>query len=160
VTFNPDFNELLSAFQEHGVKYLIVGGYAVSFHAEPRATKDLDLFIRADSENGLAVYRALARFGAPVGGVTPDDFIRPNSFFRVGAPPVMVEILPTIDGIEFDAAWDKRVEVVVDPQKGLKAFVISRHDLIKAKLATGRPQDLADVDALHRAERIKSGTSE
>ena len=72
--FNPDFSELLSVFNGHKVKYLVVGGYAVGFHAQPRATKDLDLLIRPDAENAKAVYAALATFGAPLTGLTPDDF--------------------------------------------------------------------------------------
>ena len=78
--FNQDFNELLSTFNDHEVKYLVVGGYAVGFHAQPRATNDLDLFIKPDPDNGKAVYSALAKFGAPVAGLTPDDFIKPGFF--------------------------------------------------------------------------------
>ena len=94
--FNQDFNELLSIFNDHKVKYLVVGGYAVGFHAQPRATKDLDLFIKPDAENGKAVYAALAKFGAPVAGLTPEDFVEPGSFFRMGHAPLMIEILPDI----------------------------------------------------------------
>jgi hypothetical protein len=123
----------------------------VGFHAQPRATKDLDLFIKPDAENGKAVYAALAGFGAPLVGMTPDDFIEPGSFFRMGHAPLMIEILPDIKGIDFDSAWEHRVETTVDPDTGLKAFFISRDDLIAAKLAAGRPQDLADVDAIRGA---------
>src|ERR1039457_3902541 len=140
--FNQDFNELLSIFNDHRVKYLVVGGYAVGFHSQPRATKDLDLFIKPDSDNAKAVCAALAKFGAPVAGLTPDDFIKPGLFFRMGKAPLMIEILPDIKGVDFDSAWEKRVETVVDPDAGLKAFFISRDDLIAAKLAAARPQDL------------------
>jgi hypothetical protein len=146
--FNQDFNELLSIFNDHKVKYLVVGGYAVGFHAQPRATKDLDLFIKPDPDNGKAVHAALAKFGAPVAGLTPDDFIKPGYFFRMGKAPLMIEILPDIKGVGFDSAWEKRVETIVDPDTGLKAFFISRDDLITAKLAAARPQDLVDVDAI------------
>jgi hypothetical protein len=149
--FNQDFNELLSIFNDHRVKYLVVGGYAVGFHSQPRATKDLDLFIKPDSDNAKAVYAALAKFGAPVAGLTPDDFIKPGLFFRMGKAPLMIEILPDIKGVDFDSAWEKRVETVVDPDAGLKAFFISRDDLIAAKLAAARPQDLVDVDAIRTA---------
>src|SRR5580658_5121456 len=111
----PDFNELLSIFNAHKVKYLIVGGYAVTFHAQPRATKDLDLFIRPDAENAKAVYAALAAFGAPLGELTPEDFLDREGFFRMGRAPVMVEILPAIKGVEFDHAWERRIEAVIDP---------------------------------------------
>jgi hypothetical protein len=147
----PDFKELLSIFNAHSVKYLVVGGYAVSLHAQPRATKDLDLFIRPDPENAQAVYAALAAFGAPLEELTPEDFLDREGFFRMGHAPVMVEILPSIKGVEFDHAWERRVETVIDPDTGLAVFVISRDDLIAAKLAAARPQDLADVDAIRKA---------
>jgi hypothetical protein len=132
-----------------------LGGYAVGFHAQPRATKDLDLFIKPDADNGEAVYAALAKFGAPVAGPRPNDFIERGSFSRMGHAPIMIQILPDIMGVDFDSAWGKRVETTVDPDTGLKAFFISRDDLITAKLAAARPQDLADVDALRKAAESK-----
>ncbi|MGH9454847.1 MAG: DUF6036 family nucleotidyltransferase [Terriglobia bacterium] len=146
-----DFKELLSIFNAQKVKYLIVGGYAVSFHAQPRATKDIDLLIKPDLENANAVYAALAQFGTPLAGLTADDFIERDKFFRVGRAPVMVDILPEISGVDFDRAWPKRVEAVIDPQSGLAVPFISSGDLIAAKLAAGRPQDIADVAALRQA---------
>jgi hypothetical protein len=155
-----DFKELLSIFNAHKVKYLIVGGYAVSFHAQPRATQDIDLLIQPDAENAKAVYAALERFGAPLDGLTADDFIERDKFFRMGHAPVVVDILPEIEGIDFDLAWQNRVEAVIDPQSGLVAFFISSEDLIAAKLAAGRPQDIADVAALRKAARTpKLGSS-
>lgn len=100
-----DFKELLSAFNAHHVKYLIVGGYAVSFHAQPRATKDIDLFVKADSANARAVFTALSAFGAPLGGITVEDFADPQKFIRFGQEPVAIDILPHIDGVDFDQAW-------------------------------------------------------
>lgn len=149
--FNQDFNELLSVFNGHKVKYLVVGGYAVGFYSQPRATKDLDLFVQPDPDNGKAIYSALAQFGAPLAELTPDDFVKRGFFFRMGKAPLMIEILPDIKGVEFDGAWGKRVETTIDPETGLKAFFISREDLIAGKLASGRPQDLADVDAIRKA---------
>jgi hypothetical protein len=157
--FNQDFNELLSIFNDHKVKYLVVGGYAVGLHAQPRATKDLDLFIQPDPDNSQAVYSALAKFGAPVAGLTPDDLIKPGYFFRMGKAPLMVEILPDIKGVDFDSAWEKRVETLVDPDTRLKAFFISRDHLIAAKLAAARPQDLADVDAIRTAGKSQATRS-
>lgn len=141
-----DFKELLSVLNAHRVKYLIVGGYAVSLHAEPRATKDLDILIGKGAENGKAVFAALGEFGAPLEGLTPKDFVEPGNFFRMGTPPVMVDMLSSISGVDFDAAWERRVEFPVEP--GLNASFISREDLLAAKLAAGRPQDLADAAAL------------
>jgi uncharacterized nucleotidyltransferase DUF6036 len=148
-----DFKELLSAFNGRNVRYLVVGGYAVGVHAQPRATKDLDLLIRTDSGNAAAVYSALAQFGAPLEGVSAEDFTDPNTFFRMGNPPLRIEILPRIDGVDFDAAWARREEILIDPEGGLKAPFLSRDDLITTKLASGRPQDLADVEAIRNAQR-------
>jgi hypothetical protein len=147
----PDFKELLQSFHAHRVKYLIVGGYAVSFHAQPRVTKDLDLFIQASGENARAVYAALASFGAPLEGITGEDFADPAKFIRFGRAPVAIDILSSIDGVNFDEAWSRRVEGVIDEATGLVAYFISRDDLIASKLAAGRARDLADVEEIREA---------
>jgi hypothetical protein len=149
--FSQDFKELLSAFNEHRVKYLIIGGYAVAVHAQPRATKDLDLFIGPSTANAKAVFAALAEFGAPLADLRPEDLTDPDIFFRMGTPPQMVEILSRISGVEFDEAWERRIEAVIDERTGLKAFVISADDLVANKTAFGRPYDLADIDAIRKA---------
>jgi hypothetical protein len=146
-----DYKDLLSAFHAHGVKYLIVGGYAVIFHAQPRFTKDLDLFVKPDQANARAVYAALAEFGAPLQGIRPEEFTDCRSFFRFGREPRGFDILPDIPGVDFDSAWERRVESVVDPSSGLKANIISAGDLIASKLASGRLQDIADADAIRKA---------
>jgi hypothetical protein len=146
-----DFKELLNALNVEQVRYLIVGGYAVSLHAQPRATKDIDILIQPDLENAAALFRALADFGAPIEGLTPRDFVEPGSFFRMGIPPVMVDILPEISGVDFAAAWPRRAIEVIDAETGLQAAFISADDLIVAKIASGRAQDIADVEALRKA---------
>ena len=110
----PDFRELLSVLNAHRVKYLVVGAYDVSIHAQPRATKHLDILVKADAENAKAVFTALAEFGAPLRGLTPADFAESGPFFRMGREPVGVDILTVIPGVEFDVAWLRRVEDVVD----------------------------------------------
>ena len=147
----PDFKELLSVLNEHRVKYLVVGAYAVSIHAQPRATKDLDLLVKPDAENAKALFAALAQFGAPLQGLIAADFAEPGQFFRIGRAPVAVDILTETPGVDFDAAWQRRVEAVIDPASGLMANFVSRDDLIASKLASGRPQDLADVEAIRKA---------
>jgi hypothetical protein len=147
----PDFKELLSALNAHRVKYLVVGAYAVSIHAQPRATKDIDILVKPDAENAKAAYAALAQFGAPLEGLTFGDFAAPGSFFRMGREPVAVDILSEIPGVDFDAAWERRVEDVIDQATGTMASFLSRDDLLAAKLASGRRQDLADVEAIHKA---------
>jgi predicted nucleotidyltransferase len=106
----PDFKELLSVLNDRRVKYLIVGAYAVSIHAQPRATKDLDIFIKAESKNARNVFAALAELGAPLGGLTAAEFAERGLFFRMGREPVGVDILTEIPGVDFDAAWERRVE--------------------------------------------------
>lgn len=150
-----DFKELLSIFNAQEVKYLVVGAYAVSFYAQPRATNDIDLLIKPDAGNADAVFAALSRFGALLEGLTAESFIERDKFFRMGRAPVMVDILPEISGVDFDRAWQRRVVAVIDPQRGLTAWFLSREDLIAAKLAAGRPQDIADVAALRKAAEIQ-----
>jgi len=140
-----DLKEFLRAFNAHGVKYLIVGGYAFGAHAEPRATKDLDVFIATDEPNSNAVYRALAEYGAPLDGFTPSDF-RDDSGFQIGQPPVRIDIFQRISGITFDEAWENRVEGLIDGE--VLAPVISKGDLIRNKLEAGRDQDILDVKVL------------
>jgi|SRR5579871_516348 len=151
----PDWKELLSVLNACHVKYLVVGAYAVSVHAQPRATKDLDIWVKPDPENAHAVYQALAKFGTPLKGLTAADFAEQGPFFRMGREPVAIDILTEIPGVDFEPAWERRVEEVVDPATALKAYFISREDLIAAKLASGRPQDLADVHALRKAAKNK-----
>jgi Nucleotidyltransferase of unknown function (DUF6036) len=144
-----DLKELLRAFNDHAVKYLIVGGYAFGVHAEPRATKDLDVFIRSDEENSQAVFRALAQYGAPLDGLSPADF-SDGSTFQVGQPPARIDILQRIDGVTFDEAWKNRIEGVIEDE--IRTAVISRDDLIRNKLACGREQDLLDAKKLRAAK--------
>jgi len=156
----PDFKELLRSFNDHDVKYLIVGGYAVSFHSQPRATKDLDIFIKPDAENAKAVYAALASFGAPLQNITVEDLANPTKFIRFGREPVAVDLLPAIDGVDFDTAWKHRVSAMIDPAIGQTALFISEADLIASKTAAGRIRDLADVEELHAAASQRARAEE
>lgn len=149
---DQDLKELLLALNAHAVEYLVVGGYAVGAHSEPRATKDLDIFIRADKENSVAVYRALAAFGAPLQGLTPDAFKDdPTAVFQIGVPPSRIDILQSIDGVTFDEAWKSRIDGIVGGD--IPTHFISKEHLIQNKLASGRAQDLADVEAIRKAGR-------
>jgi len=144
-----DLKELLRALNDHAVKYLIVGGYAFGVHAEPRATKNLDIFIRADEENSKAVFRALAQYGAPLDGLSPADFLD-GTAFQMGQPPARIDIRQRIDGVTFDEAWKNRIEGLIDGE--IRTAVISRDDLIRNKLACGREQGLLDAKMLHAAK--------
>ena len=150
-----EFKELLSSFNARGVRYLVVGGYAVSLHAQPRSTQDIDILIASDPGNAESVYTALREFGAPLEGLSSADFAQSGKFFRMGRAPLAIDILQEIDGVTFEQAWANRVEATIEPDTGLKAVFISRADLITNKLASGRPQDAADVAALREAAKRK-----
>jgi len=152
---DANFCDLLSALHAGSVKYLIIGGWAVSIHAQPRATQDLDIFVNPERGNLIAVYEALVRFGAPLHGMDREQFCEPGTFFRIGSPPCQVDIFAEIPGVQFEACWSNRVEVVLDTESALIANFISAKDLIAAKAASGREQDLADVQAIRRAQQQK-----
>src|SRR5688572_25468062 len=143
-----DYKELLEVLNEFGVRYLIVGGHAVMKYTEPRLTKDLDIWIATDSENAEKAFRALAKFGAPLGNYTPSDFTKEDAWFQIGVAPVRVDILMSIPGVSFDIAWRRREE---DTFLGVPAHFISLEDLIKAKEAAGRTQDKRDLRRLRKA---------
>ncbi len=148
---SPDFKELLKLFEKHKIRYLVVGGYAVMKYSEPRFTKDLDLFIATDQDNANGVYRALKEFGAPLENLTPDDFTHQGYFYQMGRPPLRVDIMMSIPGIEFDEAWKNRVTVDLGD---LEILFISRSDLIRVKEASARPQDKIDIEKLKEAAQL------
>jgi hypothetical protein len=150
-----NFCDLLSAFRACSVRYLIIGGWAVSIHAQPRATQDMDILVSPDRSNIEAVYEALMRFGAPLKNMSKSEFLEPGTFFRIGAPPCQVDIFPGIPGVQFEECWPNRVEVLLDAEGALSANFISAKDLIAAKTASGREQDLADAQAIRRAQQQK-----
>jgi len=143
--------KLLKIFEKHRIRYLVVGGYAVMKYSEPRFTKDLDIWIATDTENADAVYAALKEFGAPLANLTADDFTHKDYFYQMGRPPLRIDIMMSIPGVEFEEAW-KNHEVI--ELNDLKIPFISRSDLIRAKEASGRPQDKIDIDNLKKAEQL------
>ena len=144
-----DFKDLLSAFNAHNVRYMIVGGYAYSEYTEPRTTKDLDLFVQPDPENAVATYKALAGYGAYLADVTVADFANPGLIFQIGVDPFRLDIICKIDGLTFDQAYETSKPGLVDDE--IPVRYISQENLIVNKLAAGRPQDLVDVDKLRHA---------
>lgn len=145
---NSDFTDLLKLFNDKKVRYLVIGGYAFIQYAEPRYTKDLDLWISTDTANAASVYSALKEFGAPLEGISEEDFSEDGYFYQMGRPPLRVDVLMGIPGLEFDGAWERRSEVDFD---GLLVSFISKDDLIVAKRASGRDQDLIDADTLSQS---------
>ena len=148
-----NLREPSSALNEQSVRYVVVGGYAVGVHAQPRVTKDLDIFIDSSPENAQAVYAALAQFGAPLENVRVADFLNPASILRIGVPPICIEIMQHIDGVTFEAAYGGSEEHFVDDNVPVR--YISAEHLIRNKRLTGRLQDLADAEAVERAQELK-----
>ena len=148
---SQDFKELLKIFEKYKIRYLIVGGYAVMKYSEPRFTKDLDVFIATDQNNAIGVYKALKEFGAPLENLTSKDFTQKGYFYQMGRPPLRIDIMMSIPGVEFDQTWENREVVELGD---LKINFISRSDLIRAKEASARPQDKIDVDKLKEAEQL------
>ena len=142
---NPDFRDILSIFNEERIEYLVIGAYALAAHGNPRATKDLDLWVRCSHENAERIVAALKRFGAPVSGLGDKDFTQPGITFQIGIAPRRIDVVTEIDGLEFEKAYPNRLYVEVD---GVRVPVISRSDLLTNKRAAGRPQDLADASWL------------
>lgn len=144
---NSDFKDLLEAFNAAGVRYLIIGGYAVIKHTEPRFTKDLDLWVATDIENSKKVYDALAEFGAPIEELTPSDFAEPDAFFTMGLPPNRIDIMFDLNGVDIGQVWERRVDGMLGD---VPVHFIGRDDLIHNKEAVGRLQDLADAEKLRQ----------
>ena len=136
---------MLSAFNDAKVDYMIVGAYAVAAHGVVRATGDIDVWINSTPENARRAWRALANFGAPLSGVQETDLTVYGTVFQIGVAPSRIDILTSIDGVEFSDAWNGRLEVEIE---GIRVNVIGRSHLIANKKAVGRPQDLADVARL------------
>jgi len=142
---SQDYKDMLSAFNDEKVDYMIVGAYAVAAHGVVRATGDIDLWIRSSPDNARRAWRALAIFGAPLSGFKEADLAVHGTVFQIGVAPSRIDILTSIDGVEFPDAWNDRIEVEVE---GIRVNVIGRSHLIANKKAVGRPQDLADIARL------------
>lgn len=147
---NPDYRDMLSAFEDAGVEYLLVGAYALAAHGQPRATGDIDLWVHPSSENAGRVMQALQTFGAPLSEVNPEDFAKPEVVFQIGVTPRRIDILTSIEGVEFAEAWKDRMEVDIE---GVVVPVLSREHLIRNKRALGRTQDKADLERLEGEDK-------
>jgi predicted nucleotidyltransferase len=146
-----DYEEFIESLNRLGARYLIVGAHAVAFHARPRATKDLDLFIQPTPENGERVLDAIRDFLGTDLGVRVEDLTTPGQIVQLGVAPTRIDLLSRVAGIEnFEAAWERRV----DSEFGdVPAHFLSLDDLIQAKTSAGRDLDKADLRALRRASR-------
>ena len=142
---------MLQCLSDEGVKFLVVGAYALAVHGYPRATKDIDFFVWANPENARSLLRALDRYGAALEDLSATDFASEGTVFQIGVGPRRIDIVTRIDGVKFEDAYARRVTV---QREGMEFPVISRDDLITNKRASGRAQDLADVERL--TERTRS----
>jgi hypothetical protein len=149
---NRDFSDIFGELNAVGARYLLVGGYAVGIHSTPRYTKDLDLWVEPTLTNAARVYAALVEFigGTPLHGMTVDDFATEGVVFQLGRAPYRIDILTSISGVTFKEAWAGRVAAQYGPHR---INVIGRQHLIQNKRASGRRQDLSDVNLLLKGTR-------
>ncbi len=150
---HPDFRDLLALLNEHGVEYLIVGGYALAFHGAPRFTGDIDLFVRPTSENARRIIKALAAFGFESADLAVEDFQTPDKVVQLGLPPVRVDLITSITGVSWEEARASR-----EPGKygDVPVYYIGRVKYIANKRAVGRKKDLADIEALNESRKDSS----
>ena len=151
-TLNDNFRDMIGLLNAERVEYLLIGGWAVSFHARFRMTEDIDFWVRPSRENAERVMRALVRFGAPVDGLglSEQDFATPRFGIQFGRPPVRIDLLTTMKGLDFEKAWANRV---VEKLGGIDVNVIGRDDLLRNKIEVGRDKDLLDVAAIKKAAK-------
>lgn len=142
---NRDFQELVECFVRNEVRFLIVGGWALAAHGHPRLTKDLDIWVWTESSNAAAVIASLEEFGFGDLDLKPEDFLEPDIVIQLGYPPNRVDLLTTPSGVTFEACWQDRLEVDME---GVRVPFIGLEGLKANKRASGRPQDLLDVDVL------------
>jgi hypothetical protein len=146
---NPDFADMLSALSEAGVDFLIVGAHALAAHGVPRATGDLDIWVRPTRDNAQRTLRALSAFGAPLADLSADDLTRTDTVFQIGLPPARIDILSGITGVSFDEAWSRRLQIRIGT---IDVPVLSKTDFVANKKAVGRPKDLLDMALLDEGQ--------
>ena len=144
-----DFADLLAAFDEHKVRYLLIGGYAVSLHARPRFTKDIDLWVDSNHDNKRRCCAALTEFGAPESVVDAFGSANASDVVWFGNPPFRVDLLQSVGGMSFETAWQARVQFMI---AGCAVPVIGIDHLVELKRVAGRPRDLDDIEALKRSQ--------
>ena len=147
---SKDLAEFIRLFNQNRVEYLIVGGWAAGFHSIPRFTGDIDIFIRATTENAQRILKVLAEFGFGSLNISVEDLTRPNYVIQLGKVPNRIDLLTSLTSVKFEDAWPNRVCEIIS---GEDLVFIGREDLKRNKIALGRPRDLMDVDALERTEK-------
>ncbi|PZO37652.1 MAG: hypothetical protein DCF19_18375 [Pseudanabaena frigida] len=142
---NQDFKEFIQLLNDNQVKYLVIGGYAVAVHGHPRYTKDIDIWIEISEENAQKLMTALTQFGFESLGLTSEDFQTPNQIIQLGYPPNRIDLITNPDGVDFQTCYDSKIEVTLND---VPVKFIDLNNLKKNKLASGRLQDLADLEKL------------
>jgi len=142
-----DYKDMIKILLEENVKFILVGGIAVILYGHVRGTKDLDLWVYANSQNAPLLIKALAKFGAPMQDISASDFELEGTVFQIGTEPIRIDIITRIAGLNFEEAINNVKIMEID---GLQVPVISIEDLIKNKKASGRFQDLADARVLEK----------
>jgi hypothetical protein len=141
----PDFKEFLRLLNENGVKYLLVGGYAVGYHGYPRSTGDMDVWVELDPVNAEKLVSSLQSFGFGSPDLTEEVFLQVEKIIRMGLPPFRIEVLTSISGVEFKSCYDRRITDIID---GVPVTIIDRECLRANKLASGRAKDIDDLENL------------
>ena len=139
---NQDFREFIQSLNENEVRYLVIGGYAVAYHGHPRYTKDIDIWLEMTPENAAKMVRALEQFGFASLGLKEEDFSAPDQVVQLGYPPARIDLLTTLEGVDFESCYAARVQTEMD---GIPVDVIDLESLKRNKKAVGRIQDLADL---------------
>ena len=142
---NQDFKEFIQLLNDNQVNYLVIGGYAVAVHGHPRYTKDIDIWIEISEENSQKIITALTEFGFGSLGLTAQDFQEPHQIIQLGYPPNRIDLITSPDGIDFQTCYASKIEVILND---ITVKFIDLDNLKKNKLASGRFQDLADLENL------------
>lgn len=149
----PDYEDLLSVLNANQVKYLVVGGQAVIFHSQPRFTKDMDVWLPPELNDGETVYKALKEFGAPLQNISPEDFSNKSLIIQIGVNPVRIDLMVSVPGVNYDEAWKNRVE---SRYGKTKIYFLGLNELIQSKRAANRKRDKNDVENLLKTHAKKT----
>lgn len=152
MVLDSNFREFIQSLNANGVKYLVVGGFAVAYHGYPRYTKDIDFWIWASPENAPRMLEAIRDFGFGTLGLTKEDFLNSANIVQIGQEPNRIDLILDLEGLDFEECFQQRIEAIFE---GVTIHFIDLHNLIKSKQAAGRRKDLADVEELEKQKRKK-----
>ncbi|WP_254060892.1 DUF6036 family nucleotidyltransferase [Mucilaginibacter sp. L196] len=152
MTLDKDFEDFVFLLNKYDVNYMIIGGYALAFHGRPRHTGDLDIWIDVSEENARKMFNVINEFGLASLGLKIEDFLEKGIITQIGYPPLRIDILNEIDGVQFNEAYQNKLIIDID---GLPISYISLDDLIKNKQVSGRQRDLSDVSELNKLKKNK-----